>query len=111
EVTTHPQVRKHHFIYPGSDEERAGALYDLACDDNIDILWAARGGYGAGRILPILDRLTRECGKPKRAKLLVGYSDVTVLHEFVRYHWDFATLHATMPAGMSFSQLKPEERE
>lgn len=110
EVTIHPQVSKEHFIYPGSDEERAAALYDLACDDNIEILWAARGGYGASRLLPILDSLTRERGKPKRQKLIVGYSDVTVLHEFARHHWGFATLHASMPAGMSFAQLKPEEQ-
>jgi muramoyltetrapeptide carboxypeptidase len=111
DVAVHPQVHKQHFIYPGTDRERAEALYDLACDDVTDILWAARGGYGAGRILPILDQITRERGKPKRQKLLVGYSDVTVLHEFVRHHWGFATLHASMPAGMSFAQLKPEERD
>lgn len=111
EVTVHPQVRAQHFLYPGTDQERAHALYDMACDDAIDVLWAARGGYGAGRILPILERLTREHGRPKRAKLLVGYSDVTVLHEFVRHRWGFATLHASMPAGTSFALLKAEERE
>jgi len=110
EVTVHPQVRKHHFIHPGSDDERAEALYELATDNNIDILWAARGGYGAGRVVPILEKLTRERGKPKRQKLLVGYSDVTVLHEFVRHHWGFATLHASMPASMSFAQLKSDQR-
>lgn len=110
EVKIHPQVSKEHFIYPGTDEERAAALYELACDENIDILWAARGGYGASRLLPILDSLTRKLGKPKRQKLIVGYSDATVLHEFARHHWGFATLHASMPAGMSFAQLKPEEQ-
>src|SRR3954470_17638679 len=110
DVKVHPQVSKQHFIYPGSDEERAAALYELACDDKIDILWAARGGYGASRLLTFLDSLTRKLGKPKRQKLIVGYSDVTVLHEFARYHWGFATLHASMPAGMSFAQLKPEEQ-
>src|SRR4051812_35255499 len=108
-VTVHPQVFKHHFIHPGTDDERAEAIYELATNDDIDILWAARGGYGASRILPILDRLTRERGKPKKRKLLVGYSDVTVLHEFVRHQWGWQTLHASMPAGMSFAQLKPEE--
>ncbi|HEX3359163.1 MAG TPA: LD-carboxypeptidase [Tepidisphaeraceae bacterium] len=110
EVTIHSQVSKEHFIYPGTDEERATALYELACDDNIEILWAARGGYGASRLLPMLDSLTRKQGKPKRKKLIVGYSDVTVLHEFARHHWGFATLHASMPAGMSFAQLSPEDQ-
>jgi len=109
EVTVHPQVLKHHFIFPGTDEERSGALYEMANDDRFDVLWAARGGYGASRLLPLLDQLTKDRGRPKRKKLLVGYSDVTVLHEFVRDHWGWATLHASMPAGISFARLKPEE--
>jgi hypothetical protein len=45
----------------------------MASDDRIDILWAARGGYGASRLLPILDQITQARGKPKRKKLLVGF--------------------------------------
>ena len=104
-----PQVNEHHFIFPGDDESRADAIYRLALDPTIPILWAARGGYGAGRLLPILDRLTRQHGKPRPKKLLVGYSDVTVLHEFVRQRWNWSTLHAPMPAAKSFSTLDPRE--
>jgi muramoyltetrapeptide carboxypeptidase len=109
DVTVHPQVFERHFTYPGTDESRATALYDMACADRFDILWAARGGYGASRILPLLYKLTRERGVPKRKKLLVGYSDVTVLHEYARHHWGWSTLHASMPAGISFARLKPQE--
>lgn len=111
EVFVHPQVLGRHFIYPGTDVERAEAFYEMACEDQIDVLWAARGGYGAGKILPLLDQLTRERGKPKRRKLLAGFSDVTVLHEFVRRRWDWATVHSAMPAGMSFARLKDEDRD
>jgi muramoyltetrapeptide carboxypeptidase len=109
EVTIDPRVMAKHFIYPGTDDERATALYEFACDDKTDILWAARGGYGAGRLMPILDRLTLERGKPKQKKLIVGYSDVTVLHEFARRRWGFSTLHASMPAGLSFAQMIADE--
>ena len=109
EVTVHPQVLAKHYMYPGTDEARATALYEFACDDKTEILWSARGGYGASRLMPMLDRLTRERGKPKRKKLIVGYSDVTVLHEFARRHWGFSTLHASMPAGLSFAQMIPAE--
>ena len=109
EVTVHPQVLAKHYMYPGTDEARATALYDFACDDKTEILWSARGGYGASRLMPMLDRLTRERGKPKRKKLIIGYSDVTVLHEFARRHWGFSTLHASMPAGLSFAQMIPAE--
>jgi muramoyltetrapeptide carboxypeptidase len=97
------------FIFPGSDEERAETLHRLATDPSLKILWAARGGYGAARLLPLLDRLTRERGAPPRGKLLVGYSDVTVLHEFVRTRWGWSTLHAAMPAEAKFPSLAPAE--
>src|SRR5687768_6084898 len=51
--------------------------------------------------------MTRDHGPPPR-KLLVGYSDVTVLHEFVRRRWNWPTLHAPMPAA-DLSAIKPEE--
>src|SRR4051812_25065367 len=104
-----PQVHQHHFMFPGDDEARAAAMYNFAVDPAIPVLWAARGGYGAGRLLPILNRLTRERGRPKDKKLLVGYSDVTVLHEFVRQRWGWSTLHAPMPAAKSFPTLDPKE--
>ena len=104
----HTQVSKHHFMFPGSDEERAGAIYELASDPRLQVLWAARGGYGAGRLLPILERLTKERGVPPK-KLIVGYSDVTVLHQFARLRWNWSTLHAPMPAASSFPKLDPAE--
>jgi muramoyltetrapeptide carboxypeptidase len=81
----------------------------LAVDPAIPVLWAARGGYGAGRTLPWLEKLTKERGAPKQKKLLVGYSDVTMLHEFVRSRWGWSTLHAPMPAASNFSNLDPRE--
>src|SRR5438067_12574578 len=103
------QVSHHHFMFPGDDESRAGAIYRLALAPTIPVLWAARGGYGAGRLLAILDQLTRAHGAPKQKKLLVGYSDVTVLHEFVRQRWRWSTLHAPMPAAKSFPTLDANE--
>jgi muramoyltetrapeptide carboxypeptidase len=103
------QVASEEFIFPGTDDARAEAIYRLALDPNIEVLWAARGGYGAGRLLPLLEKLTSERGAPKQRKLLVGYSDVTVLHEFVRARWNWSTLHAPMPAASNFANLDPRE--
>ena len=103
------QVASEHFIFPGTDDARAEAIYRLAIDPQIPVLWAARGGYGAGRLLPLLEKLTRERGAPKQKKLLVGYSDVTVLHEFTRTRWGWSTLHAPMPAASNFANLDPRE--
>ena len=46
-------------------------------------------------------------GVPTQKKLLVGYSDVTVLHEFVRQRWGWSTLHAPMPAASNFAEVRP----
>ncbi len=104
----HEQVAKQHFTFAGTDQERAGALYSCATNPTLPVLWAARGGYGAARLLPLLDESTARHGIPPK-KLLVGYSDVTVLHEFVRTRWGWSTLHAPMPAAVNFSSLDPAE--
>lgn len=103
------QVANEHFMFAGNDVERATAIYDLAIDPKIPVLWAARGGYGAARLIPQLKHLTVKLGGPTQKKLLVGYSDVTVLHEFVRREWGWHTLHAPMPAASHFATLDPAE--
>jgi len=103
-VRVHPQVHSQHWLHAGRDEVRAAALMELATDPTIDVIWCARGGYGAAKLLPLLDRLTAEQGVPP-PKLLVGYSDVTVIHEYVRNRWRWHTLHAAMPAAVNFSLL------
>ena len=61
--------------FAGDDQERFAALDAALRDPDTEILWAARGGYGATRLLPRLDpSLLRD--RPKR---LVGFSDVTAL--------------------------------
>jgi muramoyltetrapeptide carboxypeptidase len=104
----HKNVSKQHFTFAGTDEQRASSFYEHAIDGTLPILWAARGGSGAGRLLPMLQDVTKKLGKPPK-KLLVGYSDVTMLHEFVRNHWGWPTLHATMPAAANFSTFDRAE--
>lgn len=109
DVIVHPQAKAKSFIFAGTDEDRAGALYELAMNPEMDIVWAARGGHGAQWLLPVLEKLSARRRPP--AKLLIGYSDVTVLHEFVRRKWNWSTLHAPMPAAASFTRIKKEQWE
>jgi muramoyltetrapeptide carboxypeptidase len=108
DVRLHEQCAAQSFTFAGTDEQRASAFYEYAKDPEIDVLWMGRGGYGAARLLPLLERMTVEQGSPNK-KLLVGYSDVTALHAFVRQRWGWATLHAPMPAASNFSSLQPTE--
>jgi len=104
DVRVDPRCLSAHFTYAGADHDRAASFWDAATNPAIDILWMARGGYGAGRLLPLLADLAVARGSPPPRKLLVGYSDVTVLHEFVRTRWNWSTLHAPMPAAPNFGQ-------
>jgi muramoyltetrapeptide carboxypeptidase len=60
----------------GSDAERTAAVNAAVADPDASIVWAARGGYGATRVLPGLDLTPLE----HHPKWLVGFSDVTALH-------------------------------
>ena len=86
-----------------SDEQRLEQLYQAMTDDNTEVLWAMRGGYGVSRILPELDRLP----KPKSPKLFVGYSDMTFLHLFLR-KWNWKTIHGGMLWELGSPEKDPE---
>ena len=108
EPIVHPHVLDSHLFFAGSDEARAKAVFDFAHDSRFEVLWAARGGYGAMRLLPLLDRMTAKRGVPPK-KLLVGFSDSTALLEYVRTRWGWSTLHAPMPGLRKFCQLPEHE--
>jgi muramoyltetrapeptide carboxypeptidase len=60
----------------GSDARRADEWREAVADPEARAIFCARGGYGAMRILPAIDPAPLLA----RPKLLVGFSDVTVLH-------------------------------
>jgi muramoyltetrapeptide carboxypeptidase len=108
-VRVHPQCRKRRLFFAGSDEERAQAFFEVAQDPDLDVIWGARGGHGASRLLPLLREKTRQSGVPPK-KLFVGFSDAVSLLEFVRMYWGWSALHAPMPSSGYFSYLKTHER-
>jgi len=62
-------------ILAGTDEQRAAELMRFFRDPQIRAIFAARGGYGAGRLLPLID-----FDLPRRnPKIFVGFSDQTFL--------------------------------
>src|SRR5271154_6946678 len=108
QAKVHAQCALQHQYLAGTDEQRAKALFEYAIDPSLPIVWAARGGYGAMRILPILEQLSKTKKVPKN-KLFIGYSDSTALFEYVQNKWGWSVLHAPMPGLRSFLRFKPEE--
>ena len=61
--------------FAGDDETRIAALHEAFARDDVDIVLAARGGYGLSRLLDKIDYdLLANSGK-----ILVGHSDITAL--------------------------------
>jgi muramoyltetrapeptide carboxypeptidase len=60
----------------GTVDTRVRQLHDLLADEAVAAIACARGGAGVIQLLPHLDRDLLE----QNPKLLVGYSDVTLLH-------------------------------
>ena len=89
----------------GSDEERAADLVEALCHPELDLVWAARGGFGGLRLLPLLDwgRLAACRTRPA----LVGYSDLTSLQNVLRGRLDWPCWHAPMAATELPDALDP----
>ncbi|UNO39258.1 LD-carboxypeptidase [Streptomyces sp. MST-110588] len=87
-----------------TDQERARDFQEAWCDPEIAAVFAARGGYGAQRMVDLLDwdAIRRAVPKP-----LVGFSDITVLHEALAVRAGVATLHGPAVAGEVFLKDEP----
>jgi muramoyltetrapeptide carboxypeptidase len=85
------------------DEDRARDLQAAWCDPSVKAVFAARGGYGAQRMVDLLDWSALRAAAPKP---LIGFSDVTVLHEAFAVRAGVSTLHGPAVAGEVF--LKDE---
>ena len=82
--------------FAGSDEARRKDFQAMLDDDEVKAIWCARGGYGTVRIIDSLDFSKFK----KNPKWIIGYSDVTVLHNHVN-NVGFETVHATMPVNVA----------
>lgn len=84
EPVTYPSATARHERAPylaGSDEQRAQDLQGAWCDPSIRAVLCLRGGYGTVRLLDRLDVAAMAAAPPKP---VVGSSDVTALHDWLR---------------------------
>ncbi|WP_406066839.1 LD-carboxypeptidase [Streptomyces sp. NBC_01077] len=94
-LDTHPTVG----YLAGGDRARARDLTEAWCDPSVSAVLCARGGFGAQRMVDLLDwRAIREAGP----KVFVGYSDITALHEAFAVRAGFSALHGPMVAAGTF---------
>lgn len=80
--------------FAASDAQRAADINNAFADGSIDGVWCIRGGYGAHRLVPLLDL---DCIR-SNPKWFGGYSDITALHTAFNQLCGLATFHCTMPS-------------
>jgi muramoyltetrapeptide carboxypeptidase len=97
-----PHVHAFHGHLAGTDEHRAGDLNTAIRDPEIRAIFAARGGYGATRILDLIDwDALADDPIP-----IVGFSDVTALLVAAWRRLRLVTIHG--PSVCSLGSLESE---
>jgi muramoyltetrapeptide carboxypeptidase len=85
-------VRKRWGFLAGSDRERAADLMKMFMERKVKAIICVRGGYGTGRLLPLLDYAKIRANP----KILVGYSDITSLHCALLVKANLISFHGPM---------------
>lgn len=92
-IGPHAASRRGHLA--GTDAQRAGDLNAMFADPEVAGIVCVRGGSGAARLLPLLDY-----GMIRRnPKVLLGYSDITALHNALLAQAGLVTFHGQIGAG------------
>ncbi|MEU4798836.1 LD-carboxypeptidase [Streptomyces sp. NPDC023327] len=99
-VLPHVLDRHRDFGYlAGADADRARDLERAWCDPGVAAVFCARGGYGAQRMVDLVDWAALRAAGPK---VFLGYSDATALHEAFATRLGIATLYGPMTAAADF---------
>ena len=89
----------------GSDQERADEFNSIWADPEVKAVIAARGGYGSLRMLDMLDLELVQ----KNPKILIGFSDLTVLLTAIHKITGLVTFHG--PVVTTLANIDEESRK
>jgi len=78
--------------FAGSPKIRADDIHSMFTDPSINAIICARGGYGANKVIPLLDY---ELIK-KNPKIFLGYSDITSYLISITQRSELVTFHGPM---------------
>lgn len=79
------------------DAARAGDLTDAWCDPDVAAVVCARGGYGAQRVVDLLDWASFAEAGPC---VLLGFSDITALHQAFATRLGISTIHGPVVTSL-----------
>ena len=87
---------KHHY-FSGTDDERLADLQLMLDDASIKAILCGRGGYGLSRLIYRIDFKRFR----KSPKWIIGYSDITLLHNHLSSALRVASLHSPMAGAFN----------
>ncbi|MBC7919996.1 MAG: LD-carboxypeptidase [Ferruginibacter sp.] len=102
EVVLGPHAFDTHHAFAGTDARRADDLQAMLDAPDIRAIIATRGGYGTSRLIDRLDFSALR----RAPKWIVGFSDVTVLHNHL-HGLGLESLHAAMPVTFHYAGAEP----
>ncbi|MBM3803304.1 MAG: LD-carboxypeptidase [Acidimicrobiia bacterium] len=88
------QVFSQEYYFAGTHTARAAELMRMFVDPQIDAIFCARGGYGCHHLLQRLDVAVVRANP----KIFLGYSDVTVLLQYLENQCQMVSFHGPMVA-------------
>lgn len=97
-------VGRRSFQQAGSAEERTADLQAAINDPEVRAIWCARGGYGTVHLMEHLDLSALKKGP----KWIVGFSDITVLHNAL-HNMGVASIHGQMPHNIGAKSEETKE--
>ena len=80
------------------DAARAGDLMRAGTDPRVAAVFCARGGYGVQRMVDLLDWDALRAAGPKT---LVGFSDITALHQAFASRLGLSTIHGPVVTSLA----------
>ena len=78
--------------FSGTDEERLADIQAALQDPSVDFILCSRGGYGLQRVIDKIDLSSFNANR----STLIGFSDITALHQLVALHSPLSTIHGLM---------------
>ncbi|WP_201594443.1 LD-carboxypeptidase [Psychrobacter vallis] len=103
-------TNRQYLRFAGTDSQRASDLQNIATGAIAapKVLLGVRGGYGAMRLLPMVDWPTLGRIMKERGTILAGFSDVTAIQCALLAKGDMSSLAAPMLYS-EFGKIKPDQ--
>lgn len=98
------QIFQQHHQFAGTEIEREKAFFDAWYNPEVSAIFCARGGYGTQRWLQLAQL------QSKYPKWLIGYSDITYLHNYLNKK-SIVSLHGPMAINLSADMQNMSTKE